>query len=347
MSRICLVHIVVAVFLTQAVAGREAETDWKRHVIPADERTFDFKIVAKGTFPEHRFVLKNPLLEPLHIGKITTSCACTALEYDEEKVVLKTYEEFVLTVRLRGDVFEGQRNATITIAIDKPNQTEIQLNVRGEIRTDLRISPMDFLDFGLVELGKEQSRSLTVTYTGSNTQWRIVDAQCENEFISTEISNEYFVGRKVFKVNVFLDKSAPNGKLNTLLFLLVNDAGARREIPIPLRAKIGTTVSVSPPHLSLGVLQPGEPSPQKEVVLRGTKAFRITKIECDNPAIEIPLEIIADSPAKILRVVPILYRNPVEGEGAPLEGVMRASVRVTTDIPGLELTFYVTASVRE
>jgi hypothetical protein len=351
MTRISCIFIAV-VFFVRLVAGQEPEpaTDWTQHVIPDAERSFDFKTVAKGTVSIHRFVLKNPFLEPIHIKAILSSCTCTTIDFNkEEQSVLKTYEEAVIPIRLQGDMFEGQRNSTITVIIDEPHRAEIQLNVRGEIRTDLNISPRDLIDFGNVELGKEQSRALTVTYKGSNTQWRIVDVKCENEFIRTTdvITETTRVGEKTFRLNVILDKSAPNGNLLTTLLLRSNDSEPRRDIPIPIRATVGTVINVTPKAFSLGILSPGEVSPTKSVILRGTRPFRITKIECDNPAIDIPLTVNADDPPKIVYSVPVVYRNPLEGEGAPKEGVMRAIVQITTDIPGLTPSFHVTANVRE
>jgi len=351
MTRICCIFFVVAI-LGRLGAGQEPEpiTDWTQHVIPDEERTFDFKTVAKGTVSVHRFVLKNPFLEPIHIKAILSSCTCTTIDFNTEgQSFLKTYEEAVIPIRLRGDMFEGQRNSTITVIIDEPYRAEIQLNIRGEIRTDLNISPRDSVDFGNVELGKEQSRALTVTYRGSNTQWRIVDVKCENEFIRTTdiITETTRVGEKTFRLNVILDDSAPHGNLSTTLLLISNDSESRREIPIPIRATVGTVINVTPKAFSLGILSPGEASPTKGVILRGSRPFRITKIECDNPAIEIPLTVNADDPPKIVYSLPVVYRNPTEGEGVPVEGVMRATVQVTTDIPGLTPSFHVTANVRE
>jgi len=348
MIRICFA-LIAAVVLVQAIAGEEPEiNDWTRHVIPAQERSFDFKTVAKGAVPEHQFVLKNPFQEPLVVRSVTSSCTCTSAHFDEAKSTLPTYGELVIAVRFHGDLFEGHKNATLTVAIDKPNPAEIQLNIRGEIRGDLQTTP-NFLDFGNVDIEKGVSRILTVTYTGSNTQWRLVDTKCENEFIHTEITeipaNRF--GTKVFKVNVSLDQSTPHGAIDTRLLLVSNDTETRREIPIPLRATVGTVIRVSPSPLFLGLLLPGEPSPLKSVTLLGTKPFRITKIECDNPAVRVPSGYDADVPLSRTYAVPIQYLNPADGEGAPKGGTMQAEVKITTDIPGLVPTFYVTMRVRE
>ena len=343
----CLSFAIFAlVFFAQVAISQESETDWRDHVISVEARSFDFKTVPKGATPEHRFVLRNPFQEAIHIGSVTSSCVCTTIDFDEEKSILQTYDEAVIPVRLRGDLFDGSRNSTITVSLDKPSRTEIQLNVRGMIRGDLNISP-NFIDFGNVALGKGHSRSLTITYTGSNTQWRLVDARCDHESIRAEITNEPArVGVKVFKVAVSLDPAAPNGAINCQLVLISNDALDRREIPIPVRAMVGTVIRVSPPALSLGVLPPGALSPTRDAVLLGTSPFRITKIENDNPA----LVIASKNPSEVqsrIHSLSVAYQNPMEGDGAPKNGTMRTLVQVTTDIPGLTAAFYVTARIQE
>jgi len=345
MTRICFAFFFLAISL-QTVAGQETEGDWRDHIIPPKARTFDYKTVPKGMISEHQFVLHNPFQEPIHIGGITSSCVCTTIDFDETKSILKTYDEVVVTVQLRGDMFDGLRNSTITVALDKPARTEIQLNIRGEIRSDLNLSPT-FIDFGNVELNKGATRSLIVTYTGSNAQWQLVAAQCEDKFIRAEITPQPArVGVKAFRVSVSLDKDAPNGTLNTHLLLTSNDALQRREIPVPIRATVGTVIRVSPPALSLGVLPPGAQSPAREAMLLGTQPFRITKVESDNPAMSVTSR---HPPEALLRMhwLSVSYQNPMEGDGAPKDGIMRSAIHVTTDIPGLTPTFYVTASVQE
>jgi hypothetical protein len=298
--------------------------------------------------PENKFILKNPHREPLHIKSVESSCFCTTIYYDEAKSLLQKDETFTISAQFRGDMFEGDKNATLTVEIDKPEIAKILLNVRGEIRSDLKIAPT-YIDFGNVELEKGSTRTLTVTYTGNNTAWRLVDVESENEFIKAEIAPpRVAVGSKEFKITVSLDKSAPHGTINTYLLLNNNDpVAARRVIPISIRATVGAVVSVNPSPLFLGVLPPGEASPVKNVALTAPKPFRVVKLECDNPAVKISSTFNADDPPKTFYLVPIQYLNPAEGDGAPQDGRMRAEVRITTDIPGYMPTFYVTMTVLE
>ena len=367
MYRICLVLVLLPQFVSVAAEREDSadrsNADWREFVIPNAQRAFDFKITAQGSVPEHLFILRNPLQETIHIGGVISSCDCVTVHFDTAKTRLATYEEIAIAARFRADRFTGQRNATITVVIDSPIRTEIQLHVRGEIRTDLRIVP-DTVDFKNVGLEQGASQTLTVTYTGNNAQWRLVDALSENEFIQAEISGDSAqsrVGMRVFHVNVSIAPSAPNGSINTHLVLISNDASHRREIPIPIRATVGTVLRVSPSALSLGILQPGEPSLVRAAVLSGTQPFRITKIESDNPAIEISVNTpnarnppnvrnpVGETSREASRIYTLLvsYRNPLEGDGVPVQGVMRAAIQVSTDIPNIKAKFYATATVRE
>ena len=366
MNKQYAVFLVLVFWVQATVAARGNEADWTQYIIPAEQRGFDFKTVAKGAVPEKQFVLKNPFLEAIHIGKITASCVCTTLRFEKEKLVLETYDELVLTVQFRGDLYDGQRTSTITIIIDQPSKAEIQLNIRGDIRTDLTIqaeqSPsgatarQNAVDFGNVAIGQQHTRDLTITYTGTNPLWRVVDVLSEDDFIRTDIIVAPPRGRaRVFRVRVSLDESAPPGHIHTHLLLITNDdsqrAGFRQEIPIAVRATVGSVIRISPPSLFLGVLKPGEASARRNVMLSGTQPFRITKIESCNPAIETFFQNDENATPKLRHTVPIAYKNPVEGDGAPENGdnggVMRATIQITTDIPGIAPIFYVTASIRQ
>ena len=349
--RILLILAVLTLFV-QPIVGEDTETDWKQHVISTEDRTFNFQTVARGAAPTHQFVIRNPLQEDLHIGEITSSCVCVTIDYDEEKTVLKTYEELVIPARFRGDLFLGPRNSTITIPIVEPVRAEIHLQVRGEIRNDISISP-EFINFGNLALGTEHTRTLTVTYTGQNTLWRIVDARSENEFIRATITPAPAQGgAREFRVTVTIDRAAPNGVINSHLVLINNDSNAaRREIPISIRATVGNAVRVTPDAVSLGILSPGEPSGVREARVVGTRPFRITEIIPDNPAIEVRIVQVGPARESVAeRVYPLIitYRNPIEGEGAPGEnGIMQSIVRITTDVPGVDVAFSVTATVLE
>ena len=94
----------------------------------------DFGSVARDAKTEHRFTLSNIYLEDVHVARASASCGCTSVRID--KPLLKTYETGEIVASLNTDTFRGHRSATITVTFDKPFYAQVQLHVRGNIRSD-------------------------------------------------------------------------------------------------------------------------------------------------------------------------------------------------------------------
>jgi hypothetical protein len=322
------------------------EPSWTQNVIKNEDRFFDFKTVAKGVHAEHRFVLKNPFTEPVHIASVTSSCSCTSPYILDSKDEIQTYEETAIVARFRTDLYEGLKNATLTVFIDRPYRAEFQLNVRGEIRSDISIEP-NLIKLDNVKEGEEVTRILNIVYSGSNSAWKIIDFKSNNEHLDGKILEfQPTLGKITAKVQVSLDDKMPRGHFMDRLFLITNDHESRREIPVLVQGTVGTVINITPKTVFLGYLKSGEESSAKSVIIRGTQPFRIKKFLCDNPKVEINYSPQEDSPPKTIYKIPIRYTNPLEGEGSPTDGKMRAEINVETDIPDLSPTFYVTMAIK-
>jgi hypothetical protein len=325
---------------------QHTEPSWTQNVIKNEDRFFDFKTVAKGVHAEHRFVLKNPFTEPIHIASVTSSCSCTSPYILDGKDEILTYEETAIVARFRTDLYEGLKNATLTVFIDRPYRAEFQLNVRGEIRSDISIEP-NLVKLDHIKEGEEVTRILNVVYSGPNSAWKIIDFKSNNEHLNGKILEfQPTFGKITAKVQLTLDDKMSRGHFIDRLFLITNDHESRREIPVIVQGTVGTVINITPKTVFLGYLKSGEESSVKSVIIRGTQPFRIKKLLCDNPKVEINYTPQEDSPPKIIYKIPIRYTNPLEGEGSPTEGKMRAEIKVETDIPDLNPTFYVTMAIK-
>ncbi|MDR0336374.1 MAG: DUF1573 domain-containing protein [Planctomycetaceae bacterium] len=332
--------------ITQSFEPSRTEPSWTQNMIKNEDRFFDFKTVAKGVHAEHRFVLKNPFTEPVHIASVTSSCSCTSPYVLDGKDEIQTYEETAIVARFRTDLYEGFKNATLTVVIDKPYRAEFQLNVRGDIRSDITMEPT-LIKFDNTKEGEEITRTLNIVYSGSNSAWKIVDFKSNNEHLSGKILEfQPTLGKITAKVQVSLDPKTPRGHFLDRLFLITNDHESRREIPILVQGTVGTVINITPQTVFLGYLKPGEESSVKSVIIRGTKPFRIKKILCDNPQVEINYTPQEENPPKIIYKIPIRYANSQNGDGSPIDGKMRAEINFETDIPKLTPTFYVTAAIK-
>ncbi len=271
-------------------AGQAPAQDWLRQAITPDSRSHDFGTVARAANTEHRFEIKNVLDQDLHISSVRASCGCTTPIIETKTI--RPGETGAILARFNTGTFTGARKATLTVSIDKPSYTELQLNVKGYIRSDVVFSPGE-ANFGQVAEGELQSLELTLDYAGRG-DWAIERIESSLPFVDAkfeEVSRE--AGRIKYRINIALDGSAPAGYVQNQLVLQTND---RRLTAVPIRliADIQPAIQVSPKNVALGNVKPGEPVEQR-LVVRGKKPFRVLDISSD--AAEVRFDPILDSKA--------------------------------------------------
>jgi hypothetical protein len=314
--------------------------DWTEYVIAKSDRQHDFKSVPAGMYSEYKFIFSNPFQEVLHIAGVSSSCTCTSAFVLDGKDTLQTYDKTAIVARLRSvDNTAGQKNATITVHIDKPFSALIQLNTQAWIRSDIAFS-LSELRFESVDSGTEKTRTLTVNYTGRNSAWRIVDVKSTNSHIEPRIDSTQVAPNQITTIiKAKLKSDAPDGEFMDRLVLVSNEAEERRELPVVMRGRVGDAISVAPETVFFGYLKFGEPSTTKSVLLKGTKPFKITKFICDNPAVQTTVELNPTLPAKQIHLLTLHYTNPKTGEGKPINGKMESTVKIETDLNNLTPTF--------
>lgn len=342
--------IFVLLLSCQAVLAQfgdiPADVHWTQNIIKKEDRHFDFKTVAKGTRSEHRFVIKNPFVENIHISSVSSSCTCTTAYIEDNKDVLQTNETATIIAQLHTDRFDGRKNATITVVLDKPSPAAFQLDIRGEIRSDLSITP-NWLRFDNAKFGEISERTVTIGYTGASANWKIMDFKSDNENLSAEIvDTQAKPGLITTKIKVKLGDKMPKGAFVSRLLLISNDDANRREIPIVVRGTVGKLISVSPQNVFLGFLQKGQLSPIKTVTVRGTAPFKIERLLCNNPAVQVDFQGKPEDPPRIFYSMPIRYVNPESGPGSMKDGKLDALVQIETDDPEAQPTFKVTAQLK-
>jgi hypothetical protein len=242
-------------------------------VIAPENRAFDFGAVARAASTEHRFVIKNPFDANLHIRSVRASCGCTTPMIENDTI--PPGGEGAVLARFNTGSFTGQRSATITVSIDRPVHTELQLTVQGYIRSDIVFTPGE-VSFGAVPEGAAQTRELTLNYAGRQ-DWAVTHITSPAEFITATFEERERAGGRVsYKLNVQLADDAPAGFFQNQLVLHTND---RRLTSVPLRVAftVEPALQSSPVSIALGRVKPGEPVAQR-LVLKGQEPFTIEEI---------------------------------------------------------------------
>ncbi|MEX2169529.1 MAG: DUF1573 domain-containing protein [Pirellulales bacterium] len=243
-----------------------------------ETRDHDFGTVARGSDTVFKFPVKNIWKEEVHLASVRSSCGCT--DPSIENPNLKSHETGYIVAKFNTRTFTGLHSATLTVIIDKPFPTQVQLRVHGNIRGDVVFQPGS-VEFGKIDQGSENEKKVSVTYAG-RADWKITDVVAPSDSSSqfevelTETGRQ--AGRVAYDLLVRLKPTAPAGYLNEQLVIVTND-GNKLRIPLDVQGQIVPELAVSPENLVLGDVPTGQ-TVSKKLIVRGKKPFKITDINC-------------------------------------------------------------------
>jgi len=281
-------------------------------------RSYDFGNIARGAKTEIAFELTNLYLEDVHIASVLSSCGCTTPRI--EKDTLKTYEKGAIIAHINSDRFLGNRGATISVTIDKPQYAQVQLYVKVHIYENVLLEPSS-VALGSVDRGNSIERTISVQYAG-RSDWQIMEVRSGNPHLAGTVKETSRQGGRVsYDLKVVLGKDAPAGYLRDCVWLITNDERTKN-IPVPVEGLVQADISVSPSALFLGVVQSGE-SVTRQIVIHGPKPFRIVSIRADGDSLQAATPK-SDEP-KSLYIVPITFTSRKKA------GRVSQMIRIETD----------------
>jgi hypothetical protein len=326
-------RIWIAALLCLAISASPSRgQEWARKMFA--ETSHDFGAVARGAKVEHRFVVKNIYEEDVHIASVRSSCGCTTPQISQKR--LKTWETAEIVAVFNTRSFVGMKTATLTVQFDRPYRAEVQLDVKGYIRSDVTFEPGS-VHFGELQQGEGAEVPIRVNYAGRGN-WRIVDVRSSNPHFEVELSDPQRRGQNVsFDMLVRLLPDAPIGYLNDQLTIISNDA-SRQGISLAVEGRVRSPLTVSPSPLILGVLSPGE-QVTKKILVRAKTPFRITGVHCSGSGcFEFDVDTERQSTTHFI---------PVTFIADPL-GRVEEKLRIQTDLgDGTEVELVASAEVRE
>ena len=332
-----VIFFLLAVFATDLCAQQWAENMFK-------VKNFDFGNVSRNAKAEYEFEVYNPYVEDIHIRSVSASCSCTTVSVD--KSTIKTYETAKVKAHYNTDRFTGAKNATLTVVIDKPFYATVQLQVKGNIRSDINFQPGE-VNLGSVFSGQGVEKSVDFTYQG-RSDWQVVALKSTNQEISaemTEISRKY--GQVRYRLKIKLAPNAPVGYINDRIILISNE-GYQHEIPIMVQGVIKQGVTVNPSKLFVGNLESGQEI-TKKIVLRAESPFTIKEVTCPNSQYSFDFQQSQSTVGpRNIQIVTVSYKAPestteqqftdiihikIDAQKTPIEIETFAKVVSGTDIP--------------
>ncbi|TWT93356.1 DUF1573 domain-containing protein [Stieleria varia] len=269
----CLAGTAVA----QAPVAQRAQ--WPDSAFP--ERNHDFGTVAVASKTEHVFTVFNPLSQRLHLKSVRASCGCTTPIIQTEYI--EPGQAGSILARFNTGTFRGKKGATLTVVIDEPFFTEVQLRVDGYIRSDMVFHPGE-ISFGKINQGDAATTKTRVLYAGRN-DWDIVDVRSNLPWLQpskTLVSRG--AGRCEYEIAVTVREDAPTGYFQNEIVVITNDT-KRPDVPFRVSGQVESPLSISPQAIALGSLKLGQ-GVSKMLVIEGVSPFTIDSITCEGWDVE-------------------------------------------------------------
>lgn len=305
---------IVCALAVSACATAASAQQWAEEMF--SDRSVDFGAVPRAAKVEHEFVITNKYKEDVHIAGVRSSCGCTQPRIVND--TLKSWEKGKVIAAFNTDAFTGQRGATVTVTFDRPQWAEVQLRVKGYIRTDVVLNPSE-VNFGSVPEGETKKKAVRIRYAGGSN-WKIEGAKTNSPYLTATVRELGRTGGQVdYQLDVDLADDAPAGYLNERIMLVTNDH--RGEFPVVVEGRVVPELTVSPASLMLGTVQPGQ-KVTKQIVVKGAKPFKIVDIHCADKAFRFQ----PSDEAKSLHLVPVVFQAPEK------PGKVTCKIEIITDL---------------
>ena len=265
---------------------------------------YDFGTIARGSEAKLRLKITNGYKETVHIKAAGTTCKCFSVRIPKD--TLASLESTEIEVTVDTLKFEGDRKSTMMITFDRPVLAEVPIPLHAFIRRDVGLSP-GAAQFGAVAKGQQQQKKLQVSHVGRG-DWRITDLICKNEHLEAQATEtgRFTNGTTTYDLVVTLKPTAPAGDFREQLTIVTDDA-AGPQIPVMIEGRVEPDFYAAPEILDFGTVPPGA-EVTRNLVIRGRRAFKVTKIESESTAgtfeARLPKE------AKTTQIVPITLVAP-------------------------------------
>lgn len=297
---------VLTAVLLAVLPGAAMANDWAYGLF--NEMEHDFGKVERGVKLTRDFTITNTTGKDVRIKGVRVSCHCTQANVDTMK--LAAGESTVLHAVMDTAVFAGSKSVTIFVNFDRPKRAEIGLRISAISTANVAAGGHE-IDFGIIPEGTKFEKKLNLDYAG-NINWKITGLEFGNANVKAEVDEKIRDAKKVrYELTIRLDGKAPAGLLEDRIRIQTNDPKIP-EIVVLAKASIEPKVAVSPEKLDLRDAISGQ-TITKNVIIKASKPFRITRMEGAQPAIE--LRMAAES--KTTQIVTLTITVPSDPKQLP------------------------------
>jgi hypothetical protein len=247
--------------------------DWVKSMFQVTAH--DFGTVPRGSDAVFEFKFSNKYEEDIHVAAVRSSCGCTVPRI--KKADLKTYEESSIICEFNTKSFIGDKAAVVTVVFTKPFYGEMQLQIKGNIRSDIDTEP-GTVEFGDVDRGG--TKETQVKITARRNGWEIKDVRSANQHLGVSLEKLKVPGKTSYNMTVRIKDTAPVGELSDNIVLVTNEPEYNL-VTIPVRGNVSPPL-VLPGRIDLGTIKAGNQS-KSFFVAKSKTPFEIKEVKCEDP----------------------------------------------------------------
>ncbi len=230
---------------------------------------FDFGKIYKGKKVEHVYEFENRGSDTLNIGKVKTSCGCTAVILENSSV--EPGKTGVLKATFNSGSYRGHVRKTISVLSNDSDTPNYKLVFSGEIIEEVAINPRN-IDFGSIDSEEKAARTVTVTVKSqTDPEFKINKITPSRQFVSASIAEE---NDGEYLINVTLEDKPKVGRFGGTIVFETNSAN-QKSAKMLFFGEIISDITTNPQRIYYSNIRQGRDLPQRVFVKINKKGIRI------------------------------------------------------------------------
>lgn len=198
-----------------------------------EELVYDFGVAGPRAGITHTFKFSNMGKSHLKISGVSTSCGCTATLLSGADMPPGSSGGIRATFETRR--YEGKQETMITVHSNDPDEPQIDLIIKGNIKRDVAVVPQG-LNFGDVKKGELATRRVKVLQL-SEELLVVKRIEANERYLMVAASRFRDENSRGLNIKITLNPQAPAGPFTDVITLHTN-VKKRPRIDVPVWANI-------------------------------------------------------------------------------------------------------------
>jgi hypothetical protein len=275
MLAVCQFFMYVELQGAEAIHGDDKDSDInvsaQGPAIFFENPDFNFGQIFKGQKIEHIYEFENRGKDILNIGKVKTSCGCTAVILTNDTILPGKTGEIRATFNSKS--YTGNVTKSISVISNDPERPSYKLTISGEIIEDVSIKPRN-IDFGSVSLGERTNRTFTIK-SQTTPDFKIKKITPSKPFINASIIEEE---NGEYVIKVALENNPGIGRFSGGIYLETNSQ-MQKKVTVPFFGEIVGDVTTYPKKIYYGFVARGKELTHKLFVKINKDNIKILSIK--------------------------------------------------------------------